>query len=125
MKYLLALVALLVGGLFVLSAPTASAVDLFDCGNMSEDQCAIAKESKLQPNSSNAVWGVMQVVLTILGGVAVIMIIVGGIRYTTSLGDPAAVTSAKNTILYAVIGLVVAILAGTIVTLVAQNVKIQ
>ena len=43
------------------------------------------------------------------------MLIWGGIRYTTSGGNANSVTAAKNTILYAVIGLIVAILAYAIV----------
>lgn len=49
------------------------------------------------------------------GIIAVIMIVVGGIYYTTSNGDPNKVTKAKNTIMYAVIGLVIAIVAAAIV----------
>jgi hypothetical protein len=45
----------------------------------------------------------------------VIMIIVGGFRYITSGGNDASVTAAKNTILYAIIGLVVVALAQIIV----------
>lgn len=58
---------------------------------------------------------VVDVLLFVLGAIAVIMIVIGGIRYTISQGDSAAVTAAKNTILYAVIGLVVALLAYAIV----------
>ena len=54
---------------------------------------------------------ITNVLLYVLGAVSVIMLIIGGIRYTVSQGDSSAVTSAKNTILYAIIGLVVAILA--------------
>lgn len=61
---------------------------------------------------------IVNVLLYILGAIAVIMIVIGGIKYTTSNGDSAAVTSAKNTILYAVIGLIVAILAFAIVNFV-------
>lgn len=50
-----------------------------------------------------------------VGVIAVIMIIWGGIKYATSAGDSNKVTSAKNTILYAVIGLIVAIFAFAIV----------
>jgi hypothetical protein len=46
------------------------------------------------------------------------MIIYGGIRYTTSAGDSSHVKAAKDTILYAVVGLVVAILAYAIVNFV-------
>jgi len=61
---------------------------------------------------------VTNVLLFIIGAVAVIMLIIGGIRYTVSGGDSGAVTSAKNTILYAVVGIIVAILAFAIVNFV-------
>lgn len=64
---------------------------------------------------------VVNVLLYILGAVAVIMIIIGGIKYTTSQGDSSAVTSAKNTILYSVIGLIVALIAYAIVNLVVTS----
>lgn len=57
----------------------------------------------------------VNVLLLIIGAVSVIMIIYGGFRYVTSGGDSSAVTSAKNTILYAVVGLIVALLAYAIV----------
>lgn len=53
--------------------------------------------------------------LFILGAISVIMIIVGGLRYVISGGDSAAVTAAKNTILYAIVGVIVAILAYAII----------
>lgn len=58
---------------------------------------------------------VVNVLLFIIGALSVIMLIWGGIRYTTSAGNSAAVTSAKNTIMYAIIGLVVAFLAFAVV----------
>jgi hypothetical protein len=61
---------------------------------------------------------VINVLLFIIGAVAVIMIIIGGIKYVLSNGDSSQITSAKNTILYAVIGLVVALLAYAIVNFV-------
>jgi cytochrome bd-type quinol oxidase subunit 2 len=51
----------------------------------------------------------------VVGVVAVVMIIIGGLKYITSSGDSNNVTSAKNTILYAIIGLVVVALAQFIV----------
>lgn len=54
---------------------------------------------------------VMNILLFIIGAIAVVMLIIGGIRYVVSSGDQNAVTSAKNTILYAIIGLIVAFLA--------------
>jgi len=51
----------------------------------------------------------------IIGAVSVIMIIYGGFRYITSGGDSNGVTAAKNTILYAIIGLVIVALSQLIV----------
>lgn len=58
---------------------------------------------------------IVNVLLFIIGALSVVMLIWGGIRYTTSGGSSSAVTSAKNTIMYAIIGLVVAFLAFAIV----------
>lgn len=61
---------------------------------------------------------ITNVLLFLIGAVSVIMLIIGGIRYTISQGDSSAVTSAKNTILYAIIGIIVALLAYAIVNFV-------
>lgn len=58
---------------------------------------------------------VVNILLFLIGAIAVIMLIIGGVRYTVSGGDSGNVTAAKNTILYAIIGIVVAVLAYAIV----------
>jgi hypothetical protein len=58
---------------------------------------------------------VVNVLLFVIGAISVIMLIIGGIRYTISSGDQTNVTAAKNTIMYALIGLAVAFLAFAIV----------
>ncbi len=58
------------------------------------------------------------VALYIVGAISVIMLIWGGLRYILSGGDNKKITDAKNTILYAIIGLVIAILAFAIVNFV-------
>lgn len=58
---------------------------------------------------------IVNVMLFIIGAISVIMLIIGGIRYTVSAGDSGNVTAAKNTIMYALIGLAVAFLAFAIV----------
>lgn len=64
---------------------------------------------------------VTNVLLFIIGAVAVIMLVIGGIRYTVSGGDQNAVTAAKNTILYAIVGIIVAILAYAAVNFVVDS----
>lgn len=58
---------------------------------------------------------VVNVLLFIIGAISVIMLIWGGIRYTTSAGNSSSVTAAKNTIMYAIIGLIIAFLAFAVV----------
>ncbi|MGV9002136.1 MAG: pilin [Candidatus Saccharimonadaceae bacterium] len=65
---------------------------------------------------------VVNVMLFIIGAICVIMLIWGGIRYTTSAGNSASVTSAKNTIMYAIIGLIIAFLAFAIVNWVLSSI---
>ncbi|MBR5046520.1 hypothetical protein IKX73_02760 [Candidatus Saccharibacteria bacterium] len=66
-------------------------------------------------NLSNVVVNIINIVIGLLGIVAVIFIIVGGVTYMTSRGDAAKTKKAKDTILYACIGLVVCALAFVIV----------
>lgn len=54
---------------------------------------------------------ITNIMLFIIGVLSVIMLIIGGLRYVISGGNKDAVTSAKNTILYAIVGLIVALLA--------------
>jgi hypothetical protein len=65
---------------------------------------------------------IINVLLFVVGILSVVMLIYGGIKYSISAGDAAKVTSAKNTIMYAIVGLVVAILAYAIVNFVVGNI---
>jgi archaellum component FlaF (FlaF/FlaG flagellin family) len=58
---------------------------------------------------------IINIMLFLVGILCVIMIIFGGIRYVTSTGDKGRVDGAKNTIVYAVVGLVIAIVAYALV----------
>lgn len=68
---------------------------------------------------------ITNVLLFIIGAISVIMLIIGGVRYTVSGGDSSAVQSAKNTILYAIVGIVVAILAYAVVNFVISQFAAQ
>ena len=61
------------------------------------------------------------IILFIGGAGAIIMIIIGGLRYVISAGNHSAVNDAKNTVLYAVIGLAVAISGYALVSLVTGH----
>jgi Type IV secretion system pilin len=68
---------------------------------------------------------ITDVMLFLIGAISVIMLILGGVRYVLSGGEQAKVAEAKNTILYAVIGVVVAILAYAVVNFVVSSFSAQ
>jgi len=64
---------------------------------------------------------ITQTIIYITGAISVIMIVIGGLKYVLSAGDSSGVQSAKNTILYAIIGLVVTLFAQVIVSFVLSK----
>lgn len=58
---------------------------------------------------------IINTALFLIGAISVVMLIYGGIRYTISAGNTEGVTNAKNTILYAIVGIIIALLAYAIV----------
>ncbi len=101
-------VAMLVLGLTLfVSSPEVLAQDALDEACAADPGSALCN-SGTGGSVEDIIALVVNTLLFIVGIISVIMIIVGGIRYTVSAGDGNAVTGAKNTILYAVIGLVVA-----------------
>lgn len=64
---------------------------------------------------------ISNIIIFLVGAVSVIVIIYGGFLYVTSTGDAKRVESAKSTILYAVVGIVVAILAYALVNFVTTS----
>lgn len=127
-QYVLTL-ALVIGGVVgvvSLTAAPAFAVDpatavnngLKAAGNDGQTKTCGPKDDKRVCTFGDRVQQVINVLLFIIGAIAVIMIIIGGIKYVLSNGDSSQITSAKNTIMYAVIGLVVALLAYAIVNFV-------
>lgn len=77
-------------------------------------------------NSGGGVDNVLKLVLNIMsivaGVIAVIMIIIAGIKFLTSQGDPGSVASARNTVIYAIVGIVIVALSQGIVRFVIAEV---
>ncbi|MFV0484982.1 MAG: pilin [Candidatus Saccharimonadales bacterium] len=65
---------------------------------------------------------IINMIIFAIGLIAVVMVILGGIQYSTSQGDSGKVKKAKDTIMYGIIGLVVAILAFAIVNFVLSSI---
>lgn len=85
-------------------------------------ECNDDKNAAICQTKTGLISGILQSVINTMlflaGTIAVIMIVVGGIRYITSDGDPAAASKAKNTIIYALVGLVIATASFSIVNFV-------
>jgi len=79
---------------------------------------SICSEKHLTLN--NIVQTIINTIVYVIGIIAVIMIILGGISYATSQGDAAKVKKGKDTILYGIVGLVIAILAYAIINFVLE-----
>ena len=80
-------------------------------------ECNIEDDDSLMPTIQQ----IINVVIGLLGIVAVIVVILGGVQYTLSTGDSNKINKAKDTILYGIIGLVISILAYAIVNFVLGN----
>jgi len=108
--------AFAVTALFVPVVTANAACDQNDLSAQSGIDCAQGKGTPTTLFGAGSIFTtVVNVLLFIIGAICVIMLIWGGIRYTTSAGNSANVTAAKNTIMYAIIGLVIAFLAFAIV----------
>ena len=70
------------------------------------------------PEFKTVVKNIINAILGIVGIVAVVMMIVGGINFIISQGEAAKVAKARNTILYGIVGLIIAVLAFAIVNFV-------
>jgi glucose uptake protein GlcU len=110
--------AVLIGlGAAVLPTADVSAI------NLTKDACTLDASSPIcaavqKDNAADMTKKIINTMLYVLGIIAVIMIVVSGIRYTTSAGDASKVKAAKDTLTYSVVGLVVAIFAFAIVNFV-------
>ena len=122
-KTLLAISLLAVGLIGPIMPGLVFATDPFCSSNASADAKEAAGCMTTSGNVENKVVNVINIFLYVVGFVAVVMIIYGGFLYMTSQGDAGKVQKAKNTILYSVIGLAIAVLAYVIVGIVLTNVK--
>lgn len=135
MRRLLIVIMMLLGlsaaGIWA-SSPKAAAFNPF--GKLKSDVCGSNAEANANSpvctadGSTNPVSGKNGVLIkvtnliAIAGGIAaVIIIIIGGLQYVLSTGDATRTNSAKNTILYALIGLVVILVARTIITFILNK----
>lgn len=92
------------------------------CEGISQAGDGSCEETDGENNFGTIAKRVINIFSIVVGAVSVIMIIIGGFRYIISGGDSNSVTGAKNTIMYAIIGLVIVLFAQIIVRFVFSNV---
>lgn len=71
---------------------------------------------------NNLVANIVNLITIIIGIIAVIMILIGGFKFITSNGDSNRIASARQTIIYAIVGLVIVALAQVIVRFILNKV---
>ena len=97
---------------------TLLATKVFAAGQDEANLGANSIQGNLTGDLTDQIAIIVNLLIFSIGMVAVIMLIIGGFRYVFSQGNEKAVTGAKDTILYAIIGLVIAILSFAIVNFV-------
>lgn len=120
-KFLISLLAVFSLATAALAVEPASAIDIWQtCSSGTNGNTAVCQ------GRGDSVWillrNVINLLLTVIGIICVIMIIVGAIRFTTSNGDPKMVNSGRDTIIYSIVGLVVAMMAFAIVNWVLSRI---
>ena len=117
LKIIMPVLALIIGLVFIVGLPSASALTMQEGARMAK--CDGCPEDLF--GDTGAFKQITNTVLYIVGIIAVIMLIIGGIRYVVSGGDSKKVTDAKNTVLYAIIGLVICFFSYAIVNFVITS----
>ena len=118
-KYIILTLSVILGFCFVASPsyaadPPPSVIDKACAGKASTTAICLNKDGA-DTKVTSFIQTLVNVLLFILGAVCVVVIVLSGFFYATSGGDSALIAKAKNTLLYAVIGLIVAILAYALV----------
>ena len=85
------------------------------------ETCSADEDTGDETTVNDIIKKVINILSWVVGVVSVIMIIIAGFKYVTSGGNDSSVSSAKNTILYAIVGLVIVALAQVIVRFVLSN----
>lgn len=118
-------IMLLTAASFLSFATPVQAVEVIRCDGIQTGQNVpiICEGNDEKLFGRNSIWtNIINTLIFVIGAIAVLMIIIGAMRYTLSGGDQSQIGSAKNTILYSIIGLVIALMAGGIVNFILVNI---
>ena len=103
-------------GVFTPAVFAANGINICSNGNENSVYCKNKNTGETQVNG--IIKTIVEVLLTAVGAISIIMIVIGGIMFALSSGDAQKAAKARNTVLYAVVGLIVSIFASAIVNFV-------
>ncbi|HXR49536.1 MAG TPA: hypothetical protein VN778_00710 [Verrucomicrobiae bacterium] len=110
-----------------LTVPAGAAIDIFkhSCSGAASSSDVCQSVSEQQKSGSNPVINVLKAAIEtiayITGALAIIFIIISGLRFITAAGSPEGVASARTSLIYALVGVAVSALAGSLVAFVLDN----
>lgn len=123
---LLALTIALTGALVTVPGLASAAGSFKDDACQGVNALNNSNSNKCDPNAgssvSNLLTNVIKLLSIFIGFIAVIMVVVGGLKYITANGDSGALASARNTVIYALVGLVIVAIAQVLVHFVIRKV---
>lgn len=103
-------------GVFTPAVSAANGINICSNGNENSVYCKNKNTGETQVNG--IIKTIVEVLLTAVGVISIIMIVIGGIMFALSSGDAQKAAKARNTVLYAVVGLAVSLFASAIVNFV-------
>jgi hypothetical protein len=81
----------------------------------------LVDSSGLPHATANSTTKIFNIILSIMGALALLMLVIAGLRYTISQGDATKVADSKRMITYTLVGLVIIALAASIVNFVLNR----
>jgi hypothetical protein cdiviTM7_00627 len=114
-------VGMLMIGLFGVFAPAVSAangINICSGENGGDKSVYCQNRGSGETQVNGIIKTIVEVLLTAVGAISIIMIVIGGIMFALSSGDAQKAAKARNTVLYAVVGLAVSLFASAIVNFV-------
>ena len=109
---------LMIGLLGVFTPAVSAANGINICSEENQNSVYCQNKDKGEGQVNGIIKTIVEVLLTAVGAISIIMIVIGGIMFALSSGDAQKAAKARNTVLYAVVGLIVSIFASAIVNFV-------
>lgn len=112
--------------LLIFAVPVAAGVEIFDaCNGVAADStsiCSNTDEGSVLSGPNSILRNGLRIFVFIVGFTSIVMVMVGGFRYITSQGDPGGLASARQTLIYAIVGLVIALASEGILRFIVDRV---